>query len=692
MKRGYLLTVLLIATTMAAAACGGGSGSTTTGDAAVSSLSSLPSVDLSTYDKSVDASASTSLVSSVSNTIASKGWAEDMREVGKMSRAGCEANMHKKEMIRMSQTVQLSRCYPEAMEKVGLITIPEDSLKYYELTPPEMEEENRGNLCEGIPPEDVQRREACEAGEGGDKAGVDMKMRIGIIGGALQVDMCEGGVLVDESTYSASGSVYNVSAVHIGSWGGQTEKSSFSMLVDLGADGSVTDGVVDLGSSGSASATGNMNGGFGSGVMSFEAVGSDNSNKVYGAFAGSFTDPFTNTSSSFTGKVYSHFGGSTATGCAKYSFGGTMPPMRVQDMIPFGISDDELDNFLQAFGNELGIQLNSNNYQDILLCDNPNFDPETPSEVIRPMIAISSGETCQEVTHTGIECFAITNVTRQGDFGSNVSQSFTIIANSSSPYYDEVNAYDVASLAASITEPAFVRNWDCTGSFEALDFASLISSGNAATIETAMQKCRALEEKAFANEGMGGYDCGREEQMNGVNDFAGGGADFGTYGGEYGFAESSGAKVNTCARPGEGAPEGAGRLFVDHIGDSSYCFPDPSIGRCQSFTVNENTDIGTPDDVIAIDSWEIVQLEYDLNSNPQTVKVTYDTGAGNCIQYYFLEQHTFNGPAEFGGEGGSIPAACLNPDGTPVPEQVCHEICSDPSIDCRVEGGSGEFF
>lgn len=137
-------------------------------------------------------------------------------------------------------------------------------------------------------------------------------------------------------------------------------------------------------------------------------------------------------------------------------------------------------------------------------------------------------------------------------------------------------------------------------------------------------------------------------------------------------------------------PSRAGRLFVDKISDSQYCFPN--VGICQSFTIAD--DVGTPDDVITVDNWEIDLLEYDLDSTPQTVKVTYDTSPGSCVQYYNIEQHTFNSGGDAGstwsdgggenpGEAGYIPAPCIGSDGNPLGPEQCHQICMDPSVNCR---------
>lgn len=702
MKKLFIAFLFSFAALVFSTGCGGSGGSSGAasggdsggggGEASVKSLSDIPTLDLSSYDNSENASASISSPFPKSLSLsATKGIGQNLREVGKISRAGCESNMHKKEIMRMSVQSQLERCYPEMMETLGLITIPEGSYALYSLIPPEMDDQDKSKMCDNIPAEATEMKEKCLSGEGGGKGGKDMQLRIGRFDSELRIDMCEGGSLVNEATYTAIGSKYTGNVTHIGSWSGQSEKHSFNIEVELGETGKVTDGVVTLGSDGWLNAVGNMIGGFGSGYMGFEAIGEDSSNRVKGAFKGSFTDPFSGASSEFTGKVYSRFGGSSNTGCAKFSFTGTQPPMMLANMIPFNIGQDQLNGFLQSFGNELGIQITSSNYQSIKLCPNPNFDPENPSPTIKPMI-VMTGATCPAVTNTGVECFSIKNIVRSTDFGSSTKQVFRIILSSASPYYDEVNAYDIAAMSEVITTPAYSRNWDCTGDLQAINFSALSRED----IESGMSECRALEEKAFGNRGMGEYDCGKQEQMNGVDEFAkgGGGADeFGQFGGEYGFAENSPGKTNTCPAQGEpGVPIRAGRLFVDKITDQQYCIPDGT-GSCPSFTITTSGQdtYAIPDDAIAIDNWDITRIDY-YPATDVEVRVTFDKGGGDtCVQYYFLEQHSFNGPGEFGGSGGGerpgeagfIPPQCLQADGTPVSEAECHQICSTPGSNCR---------
>ena len=398
MRRMVLGTWFLVLGALVLASCGGGSSSATSGgtggtddgggtggagEASVASLSSVPSADLSTLDQSTSTDANLALL--ISGKSLSKGLGENLNAVGNSSRAGCEANMHKKEIFRMGLQSQLDRCYPEAMEAVGLITIPADDYAIYSITPPERNDEDQGQMCDGIPEERVEEREACEGGEGPGKEGI--LLRLGRFDNELRVDMCEGTSLVNESTYDANEAIYTIGIVRIGNWGGKAEGASFDIIVDLGTDGSVTEGIVDLGTDGTASATGHMDGGFGEGVLHFEAFGSDGSNLASGVFNGGFEDPFTGVETTFTGKTYARFGGETATGCAKFSFAGAPPPMRLRDMVPFDIAEDQLASFLQNFGIELGIDITAENYQEINLCPNPLFDPQNSDPaLVKPMV------------------------------------------------------------------------------------------------------------------------------------------------------------------------------------------------------------------------------------------------------------------------------------------------------------------
>lgn len=669
--------------------CGGG-GSTrasTEGTASVASLSSVPSVDLSDYDTSTSASASLSALTTAKSAVVRSGpkhFGEEMRAEGKPSRAGCESNAQKDEIIRMSQQAQLDRCYPEAMEAAGLITIPEGSYALYHVVPPAEEEEGmEESFCEEIPEEFEDERAACEGGGAGHPTSI--KIRIGRFANELRIDMCEGESgsesLVDEATYSADGSVYTASVVRKGNWLGRAEGSSFAMTVDLGTTGTVTDGLVSLGD-GSASATANIDGGFGSGLMQFTAAGG--SNTIGGAFAGEFVDPFTDVTTRFTGKAYAAFGGPTATGCAKFSFTGAPPPMRVQDMIPFGIDQAALSGFLQTLGVELGISITTANYLSLNLCPNPDFDPEAFSNTVKPMVAAASDGTCPTITNTGIECFAITVGTTEGDFGEEeVSQTFTTIADSASPFFESVNAFDLSTLDPTISAIAYSRNWDCTGDFSPLNFANF-TPAQMEILEARLQRCFALEEEAFGREGMGGYNCHQQEQMNGVNDLANEGPpNFGSFGGEYQSTTGGTCTANS------GVPE---RLFADPLDTTTnrYCFPND--GNCAEFSVVNNAATGTPLVLSAGgNSITITAINYVVGT-PTKATVTYRPATGpTCTQVYDVSQPTFDRPPEFGegggggpGEGaGGVPQVCIDTFGDDVTQEECETLCSQRGVDCR---------
>lgn len=676
---------MILAAVMFFAACGGSSSTTDAagedgaGVATVQSLASLPTVDLSQYDSSTTTSANLAALAGKSFGLA-KRMGENMQAVGNFSRAGCEANMHKKEVVRMSQMSQLDRCYPEAMETAGFITIPSDgSYALYSITPPARNEEQTGNMCDGIPTERREERDACEAGsEGPGSKG--MKMKIGRIGNALQIDMCEGDAgLVNEATYSADGSVYTADVVRIGNWGGRRESNKFAMTVDLGTAGTVTNGIVTLGENGAVSATGQMNGGFGSGRIIFERLGSDSSNKIKGAFAGGFTDPFSGKETSFTGKVYSHFGGATATGCAKFEFTGEMPPMSCANMIPVSIPDAQRDAFIQSFGVELGMVLDWEECQRTFFCPNPNFDPSTASAnaTVKPMLPLT-GDTCGEVINTGVECFAISNATLTTDFGTEVTQTFTIIANAASPFYDEVYAFDLATLTETIEDIAFTRNWDCTGAFTELVFANFTAEQMAAA-EDAMQACRALEERGRGNDGMGGYNCGQEEQMNGVNDLAegGGGQDhFGKFGGMFDLQNP-----DICTP----APPNGLIVSATNITENKYCLAYN--GTCSSEFQVGGDGKATPTEPIRITNGQsVARFAYNDFNNPTTVTVRIkNPDNSTCNPVYGVDKPDFDAPPPpeegRGCNAATLPPACQTAGITGC--EQCGAYCMQPGTNCR---------
>lgn len=444
------------------------------------------------------------------------------------------------------------------------------------------------------------------------------------------------------------------------------------MTVNLGTTGMVTDGVATIGSDGSVSATGTMSGGFGGGVMTLQLEGSDSSNKITGAFAGEFTDPFSSTKTKFTGRAFSQFGGSSATGCAKYRFTGSMPPMRVDQMLPPFLGADQLANFLKSFGMQLGISLTEANYKTTFLCPNDNYSSADATS--KPMIKANSDNTCPDVTDEGVECFSIKNVTQTTTYGTKIEQVFTIIANSGSPYFDTVNAFDVAALDPSIGSLAFVRAWDCAGSFTPIDFSALTLT-QLAGIEKFMTKCFLLEEKAFAEDGAGGYNCHKVVMGDEINDsFTEGAPSQSKYGGEY--------VSTTGSCPAAQAPE---RLFADTINATTneLCM-NAGTATCQKFTVTSNNMTGlsltTPVSGVTITGMAYAQSG---DTPATTVTITFQNQQGSCNMGYNISQPTFAKPSEYGSDPNVVPQACKDAGLTRAEdEEACHQLCQEKPGAC----------
>ncbi|MFH0799542.1 MAG: hypothetical protein V2A66_05100 [Pseudomonadota bacterium] len=680
MKNKLLLIGMFLAAGFLFAACGGssgGGGGSSTGGASVDSLSSLPSVDLSQYDSSAGASANLAVGKSMD---ISKTFGDDMHGVGGASRAGCEQNMHKQEVFRMSQMSQLDRCYPEAMEKAGLIpAIPTGRFAYYSVSKPPMTDAERAQMCSNIPADRVEDLAACESEAAADSAGKSTYLRLGKIGGELQIDMCEGSpaTQVNSATYGASGTVYTAAVVRKGNFGGKSESGKFDMSVDIGTGGSVTDSIVTLGTNGLVSAAGAMNGRFGSGNISFNRI-ADSSVKITGAFAGSFTDPFSSSVTSFSGKTYAHMGGSPVTGCAKFEFTGNPPAMNVKDMIPFNISADDLAMFLQTFGAQIGITLTTANYQTVRLCPNTDFDPMNPDPAIKPMTLLTSGDTCPSVTQGGTECFGVTNAISTTELGaSEVSQIFTIAANATAAYYAEVSAFDLLPLSSTIGAIDFPRAWDCTGAFTAVDFASVSRTA----IEAAISKCKQIEEKARMNGGMGNEgQCGKGEQMNSVNnmvDDGGGTTTFGPFGGEYSFSDFGGCPHQLALPP---------KIFANtvDVAANEYCIPVN--GGCAPFTVAPAGPnfAGTPTTSTQEISFGGLYIQrFGYNASPATTaQIRFSNHSDPfCDAIYTVSQPSFSAPTS----GIAMPAPCVAAGLTDpsTDADACKQLCMTSGVDCR---------
>jgi len=689
------------------------SGGTTT--ASTATLSSVPSVDISNLDVSQSSSSSSKLEVAAlkangmlelpeadSSTDATKGLAQN-KAAGDSSRAGCEADSQKKEMIRHSQQAQLERCYPEAMESAGLITIPTGSSAFYSITPPDDSKEQRKKGCDGIPADHKDEKAACQNGEGPGTNGILLKIGRSADGKELDVDMCEGkegsAKLANEGTYSTSGSKYTTIATHCGSWGGNNECGALNMTVDLGTTGKVSDGLVTLGD-GTGTADANMSGGFGSGTMHFQALGSDSSNILSGIFKASFIDTRANVTNSFTGKTYAHFNANS--GCAKFSFTGSPPPMPVKSMVPFDIPDSNLDNFLKSFGQQLGIVLTKTNYATVFLCPNSLNDPDNPSTSVAPMVQAVAGSPCASQTHTGVECFSITNGSSDGNFGEKkIKQTYLLIDNSKSSYYTEVNAFDLSKLTASSDKIAFTRNWDCTGTFTPVNFTNL-TQDQGTKIIAGIQKCQALEEKARDNEGMGGHNCDQKEQQRGVDKFAQNGP---PPPGKFDGACQLKTAGNTC-QTGATRPT----YFFNGCG-TKECFQAP--GAAQEFTIT-GTSSGAVKLYDSTGKFCVTQIDFtqpggDTTKPATSAHLAIKTGVtdSNCSGGTACAQDcdmtappTFDKPPAQGGgtpTGGGTPPPPPTGGGAPgqqgfVPKycttrnltgNACRDACHSPDVDCR---------
>ncbi|MBI2982374.1 MAG: hypothetical protein HYY44_08850, partial [Deltaproteobacteria bacterium] len=683
-----------------------------------------PSADISSLDKSLSSSSSSALTVQAATVVVDNGLQafENSRAEGKSSRAGCESNMHKQEIFRMGLQVELEKCYPTAMEAGGLITIPDGSQTLFHIQPPDPneiqdieQEEQHGkggqppsgqrpprlakhteevdtkeSFCGDIPDEFEEEKAACEGGEHGGPESIKMRIGRGLGTGKdeLQIDLCfgpDGGeTLESEGTYTSDESLYTANMVRIGKFLGTEEKMSFDMTVDLGTGGTVTDGEVDLGTDGAATAIAKMNGKWGGGHFVFTA--DQEINTLRGGFSGEFKDPVSKTRTVFCGKTDAVF--SATEGCAKFQFKGAPPAMRMQDMIPYGIPAAQLDGFLKNI-KICGANPTSTTYRSISVCPNPDFDPTQSGEVDCPMIATKADGTCEEVTHTGVECFAISNGSSDGDFGKQVTQTFKRIADSKSSYFSVVKDIDMTAIACDKPAIEFPRPWDCTGSFTEVDFSGE-EEFDFEEMDTAMSRCFALEEKAFANRGMGGYNCHQEENMNGINKIKDDGPPpMGKFGGELQRDQSN---MGTCT-----TSQAANLIRIDPIDTTKdeYCIPTER--SCVKFSVSAKNAVMPAGGItmqphLAMTAIAFTQAD---TAKPATAAaITF--GANACVANYTLKQHTFEKPKDdFGGAGGTPtpgtqpgqvggpPQACIDKFGTDVTKPECESLCNQKGVDCR---------
>ena len=699
---------------------------TTTAD--TTSLKSVPNVDVSSYDSTASSSSSSSESAGLSKSVGvakaettkSPDNKYDTRFEGGVSRAGCEANMHVREIKRFGEQSQLPRCYLQEMEAAGLITIPTDGTrKAFAMIEPAVSAEERSQRCSGIPTERTQEREACLAGGEGPGAGV-VAARLGIINGSLEIDVCFGKTIAElalenESIYTG-GTTPSFKVIEIGKHGGKTERHLLTGA--LSGVASISDGDVTLGDDGRALITAKMDGGFGSGLITgdFRKL----FNIVQGAFNGSFTDPFSGGSAtSFTGKVYAQVGKEKSTdtaikGSAKFSFTGTVPPMKLRNMVPFDVaqSTTQLDNFLKVLIAEMNLvkassQTNDQFLDDTYLCPNPNFNPDSPVLTVKPMKQVAAGTACDSVTHTGVESFEVTTIKEDNVFKSRlgalankfakVTQTFKVIANTASPFFTAVNAFDLSTLDPTAGTIAFERNWDCKNIDTTLDLsdASKLSADIIAKLqrfEEGAIKCSALEEKGRDNDGMGGHNCGGQENAQVMENIKDEPPSFGNAGGEY--VRTS----NGCVPNGQTQNSSPEKLFINTTDTNSnkYCLPADQ--SCTEFTVSAADVTGLNLILPAF------REDSGSNSNNKITRITYIGGPGagvagvskkatnatvyfsfagsqgtlTCSESYTITQPSFDKPSA--PPVAQFPEKCKTASITD--QQACEQFCRKPENKC----------
>lgn len=572
-----------------------GSGSTGSGStASAGSLSTVPSIDLSNYDSTTSASSDISAPEkdvSAAKSVGLKVAETKPHQVGLGSRAGCEYNMHKLEVFRHSQEAQLDRCYPEAMEKGGLITIPTGSYAYYSVSKPAETAEERSHKCEGIPADMAAERAKCAEGKEGAGAG-EMRLRIGRFDNELRVNLCQAGVETSSGVYTvtsgASGATAGIQAVNTRSFNGHDDKIRFT-ATGKGLK-AITDGIPTEWDSteGDMSASVAVSGGFGSGTNSYDYNPNTRVATLNGYFSGSFTDARNSAPTAFSAKVHS-VADAAGVGCTKYSFTGGPPPMKVSDMVPFNVSSSNLSTFLQSISVAMGVSITTGNYQTLKLCMNPAFNPDGDSRdlTVKPMIAANGDGSCPTVTHTGTECFSITNTTTTDPFGKHnkVEQIFKMVDSATVSYYAAVNAFDLGTISTDVGSFTHLNDWDCaagTSGFSAITFDAPPTAAQLAKLQSAMQECSSLEARARGNSGMGGYNCAGQDQSKIISKTAENAPNVGKYGGEITIT------TNNCGPNNGVSQEIPTKLFLESRDPATNQYCLPSAGTCTLFNVNAN--------------------------------------------------------------------------------------------------------
>lgn len=686
------------------------SGSTSdTGSTAAdtSSLKSVPTTDVSSYDPTTAASTSSSESVEPSKSVskAEKAVTEgtpdnkyDTRVQGRSSRMGCEQNAQKRQIIRDSQQAQMDRCFLQGFEAAGFYTIPTGSRTALLIIPPTESADERSNKCAGIPAERVEELAACKTGGEGASGGA-IAARVGVIDGALEIDVCEGKTrdslaLVGESKYTSTPSF---SVVRIGKWQGKTEKNTIAGTL-TGA--TISNGDVTLSDTGSATITASMDGGHGSGNIKFTATKLNYT--LEGGFKGAFKDPFSESETSFTGKVSAQVGKEKAAdtrilGTGKFSFTGAPPAMSLKNVIPYDMAGAQLENFLKNFGADLGVVLTLANYETVYICPNPDFNPGSPSVTVKPMTFVAKGVACTSVTHTGTESFEVTTRREASKFASQlgalaskfakIDQTFVNIPDTDSPFFAAVSAKDLSTISADAGTIAFARNWDCKGATEAttLDMQNP-TAAQIAKMEALGKElfgCFALEESLRDNDGMGGHDCGGGEMKEVGENIKDSPPSFGNAGGD--LARTA----TTCNPPIDKAiPD---RLFVNVINVADKKYGLAVGGKFTEFAVTTSTVSGLSIEVPAErGSMKVTQIAYQgapgagVTAAATSAVLTYfSTGGGfpdtTCTGTYSITVPTpHTKPTE--PTAAELPSAC-KAKGITNGEQ-CKQFCSRPENKC----------
>jgi len=680
-----------------ATACGGSSGGSSLtstvdggsggGVATTSSLTSVPSTDITSIDYSTSSTSSSSLRQAwavksdvMAETGGPKFLGEGLADTGSNSRAGCEYNMMKKEIKREGFMQAQAKCAADAMSSAGLIDMPEAGASVtYLIDPPDITEDQQDNFCDDI--EIAEQKTRCEAGEGGHGPGGDILMTLSRASdGELSIDVCEEGVKIMEGEYTTSGSVYTVDvrSIFAGFFEeGGDEKMRFSGTIDVGSNGSVTDSVVSLGTDGTAEITVRHVGSFGSGRMIFTADGTSKENEIKAYWSGSFTDPNSNTTNSFEDKIYAKIG--ATTGCAKFEFSGDMPPESVANMVPSDIASDNLSNFLSALSGEIGIQLTQANYETTYICMNPDYDWEDPDPAEKPMRPLKDNETsCPDVNHSDVECFSHLTINATTDYGTETKQIFTVVANGSATQFDAVNAYDLSTISTTIETPAYSRSTECSTVGSTSVAFNNLTQAQAITFETKMQRCFELAEHS-QGDGMEDHDCGGQMMNEAVNDFSEADQDWCYAGGDHSLDADE-------------PPQCPQLFFNDCItdtesdGNGDYCMP--SYDGCGRYTLTAGavSDVSLPIDTAETGGEATVtDLTFTGGTTACTaLTATFLVSESSVTCNYTCSQPSFEAPPDEGGfteyvegaeagEAGFFPQPCLDVGITDP--QICEGFC-----------------